>query len=330
MYVRREGLLLSIILTATTVILAHGQMPPSAPTDEAAPGVAALPDFSGTWGHPYLFPSFELPLSGAGPLVNKSLRRQTFGIEGPLSPGEEGDLVGNNNELAADYTNPILKPHAAEAVRKHGEIEISGVAAANPSNQCWPNPVPYIFWNFGIQILQQPDKITILYDENHEFRQVRMNQPHPAQVSPSWYGDSVGRYEGDSLVIDTVAIKADRSFAMIDMFGTPYSPALHVVERYRLIDYDAAKAAQERAQKQLYRLPGPAEGWAPNVRYKGKGLQLEFTVEDEGVFTKPWSALITYRRPIATEWPELVCAENMHEYYAGRDAAVPRAGMLDF
>jgi hypothetical protein len=63
-----------------------------------------------------------------------------------------------------------------------------------------------------------------------------MNQPHPAQPTPSWYGDSVGHYEGDTLVIDTVGTIAKRPFAMVDLYGTPYTPALHVVERYRLLD----------------------------------------------------------------------------------------------
>jgi hypothetical protein len=85
-----------------------------------------------------------------------------------------------------------------------------------------------------MQMLQQPHQITFLYDYSYEIRHVRMNEPHPAHVTPSWYGDSVGRYEGDTLVIDTVGIRTDRPFAMLDFFGTPYTKALHVVERYRL------------------------------------------------------------------------------------------------
>jgi hypothetical protein len=57
---------------------------------------------------------------------------------------------------------------------------------------------------------------------------------------------------------------------------------------------------------------------------------LQFIVEDEGVFTTPWSATATYRRPLATEWQELVCAENTHEYYAGKNTSVPRADKQDF
>jgi hypothetical protein len=106
-----------------------------------------------------------------------------------------------------DYTNPILRPEAAGVVKKHAEMSLAGSGYPSPRNQCWPQGVPFIFTNAAVLLLQQPDKITILYDEDHEVRHVRMNVPHPAQVTPSWYGDSVGHYEGDTLVIDTVGIK---------------------------------------------------------------------------------------------------------------------------
>jgi hypothetical protein len=129
-------------------------------------------------------------------------------------------------------------------VVKHlGEISLSGTPYPTPSNQCWPGGMPFVLWNIGMQMIQRPDKITVLYSNDHEVRHVRMDQPHPARVIPSWYGDSVGHYEGDTLVIDTVGVKTG-PFAMVDMYGTPYSQALHVVERYRLLDYQAAKAAE--------------------------------------------------------------------------------------
>jgi hypothetical protein len=84
---------------------------------------------------------------------------------------------------------------------------------------------------------------------------LRMNQPHPARVTPSWYGDSVGHYEGDTLVIDTVGVKIG-PFAMVDMYGTPHSQALHVVERYRLLDHEAANEAEERGERGNFRLRG--------------------------------------------------------------------------
>jgi hypothetical protein len=126
----------------------------------------------------------------------------------------------------------------------------------------------------------------------------------------------VGHYESDTLVIDTMGIKVG-PFAMLDWYGTPHTEALHVVERYRLINYEAAKESEERGAREDLYLPASATGLVRNPDDKGKGLQLEFTVEDEGVFTMPWTAIITYRRPLG-EWPEVVCAENPHEYYAGK------------
>jgi len=61
----------------------------------------------------------------------------------------------------------------------------------------------------------------MLYSGNSEVRRVRLNEAHPSPPKPSSYGDSVGHYEGDTLVIDTVGVKTDRPYAMIDLFGTP-------------------------------------------------------------------------------------------------------------
>src|SRR6202140_322424 len=197
---------------------------------------ATIPDFSGIWAHPGL--GFGPPLSGPGPVRNRSRL--------PSGAGKFDELVG-------DYTNPILKPGAADVVKKRGEISLSGLAFPDPDNQCLQNPGPYIFWNFDIQLLQQPDKVTVIYQHDDDFREVRLNQPHPAKVIPSVHGDSVGHYEGDMLIVDTVGIKL-RPYTMIDRFGTPYTEALHVVERYRLLDYEAAKEGQERTEKEWPRV----------------------------------------------------------------------------
>jgi hypothetical protein len=333
MYGQRRDFLLLMTLAAAAATPALGQTPVPAvgPAGNGMQSAASIPDFSGIWGHLSL-PGFEPPLSGPGPVVNKSRTRQVVDGDGRLVPATNGALVSSIYQFVGDYSNPILRPEAAEVVKKHGEIELSGVPAPIPSNQCWPGGVPFVFWNIGMQMLQQPHQITILYSFDHEVRHVRVNQSHPGQVTPSWYGDSVGHYEGDTLVIDTVGIKADRPFAMIDMYGTPHTQALHVVERYRLLDYEAAKEAEERGEKENFRLAASDAGFTRNPDYKGKGLQLQFTVEDEGVFTMPWSATITYRRPLSAlgGWPEFVCAENLYGYFPGKKAAIPTADRPDF
>jgi hypothetical protein len=163
---RRDFLLLMILTAAAP---ASGQ--PVAPAaglanGAGAQGAAPVPDFSGVW-HRWLRPGLGPPVSGPGPVTNRSR------IGG----------VSNYNQLVGNYTNPILNPRAAEIVREHGELSLRGVGYPTPSNQCWPAGVPYIFWNYGMQMLQQPDKVTILYLHDHEFRQVRLNQSHPAHVT---------------------------------------------------------------------------------------------------------------------------------------------------
>jgi hypothetical protein len=236
-----------------------------------------------------------------------------------------------------DYSNPILKLQAAEIVKKQGEIEAGGGHALNARNECWPTGVPLILESASMQIIQQPDEITVLYSETYEVRRVRMNQPHPAQVTPSWYGDSVGHYEGDALVIDTVGIKVGPFpvpglYAMVDLFGTPHTLALHVVERYRLLEHEAAKVIEERNEKDNRALPMGDNGITRDPDYKGKGLQVEITVEDEGVFTSPWSANMIYWPPLG-QWPEILCVENANGYDGGnleKKAPMPIADKPDF
>ena len=314
MNLRRRNFILVATLAGAVATPALGQTtaPSVGSAGSGAQSAASIPDFSGAWSHPGL--GFGPPLSGPGPVRNKSR----------LPSG-----ASNFSLVVGDYSNPILKPAAAEVVKKFGEISSSGRVFPDPDNMCLQNPVPYIFWNFSVRLLQQPDKVTLIYAHDNDYREVRLNQPHPATVTPSVHGDSVGHYEGDTLVIDTVGVKLG-PYRMIDRFGTPYTQALHVVERYRLLDYEATKEALAQAEKEWPRIGGSID---PN--YKGKGLQLEFTVEDEGVFTMPWSATITYGRDVNPYWDERICAENVqHDYQAGyysdKDAHLPTADKPEF
>ena len=328
MNVQRHLLLLVTLAAIVTPASAQQVAPSATPANTGAHSAVPIPDFSGIWSHPS-FPGFEPPASGPGPVVNKS-RMPQVNFNGRILPTKNGVLVSNPAQLVGDYTNPILKLKAAEVVKMHGEMELRGVVSPSPTIQCWPEPVPYIFNGVAMQMLQQPDKITFLYPNDHQVRHVRMNQPHPAQLTPSWYGDSVGHYEGDTLVIDTVGVKIG-PFAMVDFYGTPYTEVLHVVERYRLLDYkDAMEGLERDARENLRPARGADAGSAPDYSYRGKHLQLRFTVEDEGVFNTPWTATITYRRGIEA-WREVVCAENTRELaIAGRATAVPTADKPDF
>src|SRR5258708_2188591 len=187
---QRRYFLLGVALAAAAATPAFGQAvaPTVSPANSGKESAAPIPDFSGIWVHS--IPGFEPLPSGPTSLVNRSRRNG----------------IGNLLELVGDYTNPILKPEAAQVVKRHGEISSRGIGYPTPRNQCWPGGVPFVFPSGATQLLQRPDKITILYNYDHQVRQVRLNQAHPAHVTPSWYGDSVGHYEGDTLIIDTVGI----------------------------------------------------------------------------------------------------------------------------
>ena len=135
-------------------------------------------------------------------------------------------------------------------------------------------------------------------------------------------------------VIDTICIKPG-PFAMIDWFGTPQSPSLHVVERYRLIGYGEAQEGVARANKDNV-LPQFNNPPVVDFKSRGKWLQLTFTVEDPNVFTKPWSATVTSGPALepdergATLWPEDVCAENPFKYGTEEDVQLPTAKSTDF
>jgi len=328
MNMQRDLLLFAILAMAAATPggqapLAQTTTSAPAPASSATHGAASIPDFSRVWRHPS-FPWFEPPASGPGPVTNRSRGPQRpAGLTGSQASPPTKEGVSNYDQLVGDYTNPILQPWAAEVVKKFGEISLAGITYGNPSNQCWPEPMPFIFKHFQMQMIQEPDRVTILYNEGHEMRRVRLNQSHPAQVTPSWYGDSVGHYEGDTLVIDTVGVRTDRPYAMLDLFGMPYSKYLHVIERYRLRDYDDVKDALDRNKKENWLMAGDVFS-----EHRGKFLQLHLTIEDEAVFTTPWTATLTYV-PGPDQIQESVCSENL-KFYPGRDADVPRAEKPDF
>jgi hypothetical protein len=124
----------------------------------------------------------------------------------------------------------------------------------------------------------------------------RLNVPHSAHPALSWYGESVGHYEGDTLVVDTIGLN-DKTF--VDNYRTPHTTQLHVVERFRLVD-------------------------------GGKTLQAVITVNDPGAFNMPWSAVQRWRRREDRPIIELVCAENPNNYFNFDMAPLPTAAKPDF
>src|ERR1700693_1645694 len=196
---RQRDFLLCATLAAAAATPALGQdaAPAVGAASSATQSAASIPDFSRMWSNS-LGPGFSPPACGPGPVLNKARQRAAVDIFGQPLSVTNAPIVSAGGRRVGDYTNPILRPWAAEVVKKHAEAELNAGPASNPINQCRPSGVPFVFYNLGMEMLQQPNSITILYVYDHEVRHVRLNQAHPAQPTPSWFGDSVGHYEGDN------------------------------------------------------------------------------------------------------------------------------------
>ena len=259
--------------------------------------------------------NFERMPSGPQPLRNLSRL--------PNGKANAGRLVG-------DYHNPILTPEAAAIVKQKGDLAIAGKGFPNSQDQCRPMAPPFaLAMQLGFVMLPaQNHEIAIVYDQNMNIRHIRMDGAHPAKLSPSIMGDAVGRWEGDALVIDTIGIKLD-TYTSIDRFGTPQSEAMHVIERYRLIDGAVAKAQIDKYETSEGTVGGGGRiaGYNPDTSLKG--LQLEVTMDDPKVFNAPFTARVTYR-PLISQWQETVCADNPVDHYPGEWIGLPRAERSDF
>lgn len=273
----------------------------------------SVPDFSGTWGRNTF--NFEAPDHGPGPIVNLNRLGKYKGYT--LVDGDPVPLVG-------DYNNPILRPETAAVVKKNGEYSESGHDVPDPSNQCGAYSPPYLFSiSQGFQILPVKDELLILYTQDDQVRHVRLNGSHPRNVKATPMGDAVAHYEGDTLVIDTVGVDV-APYTVVDRFGTPQSDAMHVIERYRLIDAKEGKSALDK-HTSVEGTTGPI-AIDPKA---DKALRVELTIEDPKVFTRPWYANVTFARVIRG-WNEGVCADNNVDMFHLGDTHIPTANTPDF
>jgi hypothetical protein len=201
------------------------------------------------------------------------------------------------NWRIADLDNPILQPWAREELKKNNERILAGGTGYTRQVSCWPMGTPafLLYPAQPVYFIQTPERVTIVAQMDHQIRRVYLNVPHSKDVKPSWYGESVGHYEGDTLVVDTVGI--DSRTTWVDNFRTPHSDQLHVVERFRI-----------------------TEG--------GKILHVDLHVEDPGAYNTPWNAVQRYDRT-ELEFIESICAEN-NPMNLGKLDPMPEAKTPDF
>ena len=195
------------------------------------------------------------------------------GGPGPVSPARGRPLSANNEVRAVgaqalfaigDLDAPILQPWAREQMRQRNERILAGGTGFSRQASCWPVGTPG-FLLYPVQpvyFVQSPKEVVMIWQADHQVRHVYLNVLHSANPKPSWFGESVGHYEGDALVVDTIAIST-RTF--VDNFETPHSEKLHTVERFHMTN-------------------------------GGMGMQADLHVEDPGAFTTSWDAIQRYKR----------------------------------
>ena len=228
-------------------------------------------------------------------------------VSGTASPmTQDPRYIHYNNEMArinktqsnywiGDVSHPNVKQWAKDAMKKDNDEVLRGKIAYTPGQSCHPQGVPAFTLAQGpINIIQTPKKVTIIEESSQMVRHVYLNEQHPANVKPTWLGHSVGHYEGDTLVVDTVGLNRK---TFVDPFRTPHTEKLHVVERYRII-----------------------EG--------GLTLQVRFKVEDPDTFEQPWESYVDYRRA-QDPFEEIICQEGNFQLF-GDDYGIPQAAKPDF
>jgi len=170
-----------------------------------------------------------------------------------------------------------LKPQYIELLKKRIRLKNAGTPETDTSTQCFPHGMPRLMESpYPIEIVQTPGRVTFLHEVAHEVRRIYLDQPHPKNLKESFLGHSVGHWEGDTLVVDTVGIN-DKSF--IDDEGEAHSNKEHLIERYRKID-------------------------------GGRQIELTMTVEDPVTLERPYSYKRYYEWRPDVRPAEYICEEN--------------------
>ena len=227
------------------------------------------------------------------------------GLRGPIKQHPDYPLRGNDTRrptpALGNYKDPILKPWAAELMRLSNEELLAGKVGYPflAQSRCWPGGVPgQLLWTTEpLYFIQTPKEVRIIWQRDQWFRRIAMTDRHPESVKPSRYGESIGRYENGELVVDTTGIAA-KKYSYIDMFRTPHTDKLHVVERFK-------------------------------VTADNKFLEALVRIEDEDTFYEPMYATKRWKRE-PNEWRETICAENNSDYFNANLVPIPQAKRSDF
>jgi len=206
----------------------------------------------------------------------------------PYTPNGQGQPTYR----VADLTNPILKPWVVAQMKKTNDDVLAGKVPFIARERCWPAGVPgWDIYNRGqpVHIIQAKNQVVMVNELYASTRRIYLNVEHSKNPKPSWYGESVGHYEGDTLVVDTIGFN-DQTF--VDNYRTPHTTQLHVMELFRMID-------------------------------GGKTLEVKIAVDDPGAYNMAWTARSTWRRVNAGRLIEDLCEPNNDFFFGYGVAPLP-------
>ena len=209
----------------------------------------------------------------------------------PLTRGQDATKPGPAPDISGVWLvekfEPRLFPDGGAPFTPWAETKFKATnpQTNDPNLACLPMGLPrfMIAVPYPMEILQMPSRVVIIHEGPQVMRQIYMNRQHPKDLDPTYAGDSIGKWEGDTLVVDTIGFN-DKTW--LDGGGLPHSEALHVVERIRRVDHDT--------------------------------LVDDITVEDPMAYTKPLTNRQVYKLKPGWEIQEYVCEENNKYSYQGK------------
>jgi hypothetical protein len=218
--------------------------------------------------------------SASGAALIAILAMQSVNAAGPADISGTWKIVGAVKELkTADGTAPPLTPAAAEVHDQNRTKWQAGDFSFDPSTRCVSAGIPRaLTLPYPFKIFRSATQVFFLFEWNHWYRNVRITDKERDVPYPMSMGVASGQWEGDTLVINSVGLRADNT--LLDSSGTPHSERLHLTERVRLVDRDT--------------------------------LQDRITIDDPMTFSRTWETVLTFKRqPAGTEIKDDVCLDRV-------------------
>jgi len=229
-------------------------------------GGKSIPDLSGLWENRFPRRPPQVGLCGEPGCRGVSA---VLGFPTPDRPPED---------VEAPQMLPWVEQNYKSA--REGVDDPNGFAHQefNPAwSGCMPEGPAEVARLRGFELRQFPDVVLLLYDYDHQVRRIYVDgRRHPDNRVTTWMGHSIGNYEGDTLVVDTIGINEK---TWIDGAGHPHTDALHMIERYRRLNQNS--------------------------------LEIQFTFDDPKAYVKPWTKKVTHelRPPGIDLWNSAECEE---------------------